>query len=126
MLGMSTNPSLCHLRIHSETTEFFYAAHLCHSFFPTQERAELEAAKEELRQREAQQEFASVMDHGARVRKCAHLCYYLIFYALFFQILRGAGPVMSGWQERRARELREEVERAQRAQQETAELRILA
>ena len=30
------------------------------------------------------------------------------------------------WQERRARELREEVERAQRAQQETAELRILA
>lgn len=43
----------------------------------------------------------------------------------FFQILRGAGPDMSGWQERRARELREEVERAQRAQQETAELRIL-
>lgn len=83
---------LWHLRIHSETTEFCTLLICTTICFPTQERAELEAAKEELRQREAQQEFASVMDHGARVRKCALILSHILCF-VFFRFFGGQGQI---------------------------------
>ena len=97
MVRRSTNSSIWHLRIHSETTEFFYAAHLYHNLF---------SYPGACRTRSCQGRTPTTWSAtgvckchgpwGTRAQMCTYIylyiyTYYLIFYALFFSDSSGGG-----------------------------------